>query len=241
MAEKNKAGEGAPITIKKYANRRLYNTATSSYVTLDHLCQMVKDGVEFQVFDAKTGDDITHSVLTQIIFEEEGKGQSLLPISFLRMLISFYGDSLQWVLPKYLESSMSSFSRNQDRMRSYVDSTFGGLFPFGQNLEEMGKQNMAMIDNAMRLFNPFGADGVGPFPGSNFNAAAAAGNANQKGNAPAGAASGAPSSTPDASVAALKEQIDHMQKQMDAMAKLQIEVAKAGQAAINQAMEKKKE
>ncbi|KZD08343.1 polyhydroxyalkanoate synthesis repressor PhaR [Oceanibaculum pacificum] len=229
MAEKNKPGDDAPITIKKYANRRLYNTATSSYVTLDHLCQMVKDGVDFQVFDAKTGEDITHSVLTQIIFEEEGKGQSLLPISFLRMLISFYGDSLQWVLPKYLEHTMSSFARNQDRMRSYVDNAFGGLFPFGTNLEEMGKQNMAMLEGAMRMFNPFGmegglSNGVGKPPQAPHPAAHPAAEATQ--------------SAAQASVVALKDQIDNLQKQIDAMAKLQIEVAKAGQAAMNQAMDK---
>src|SRR5271155_6171372 len=101
--------EAAPVTIKKYANRRLYNTATSSYVTLEHLCQMVKDSVDFVVFDAKTGEDITRQVLTQIIVEEEGKGQNLLPISFMRKLIAFYGDSMQWLVPSYLESSMRSF------------------------------------------------------------------------------------------------------------------------------------
>ena len=108
----------APVVIKKYANRRLYNTATSAYVTLDHLSQMVKDKTDFVVYDAKTGEDITRSVLTQIIFEEESKGgQTLLPIPFLRQLISFYGDSLQGVVPQYLEMSMSQFARNQEQMR----------------------------------------------------------------------------------------------------------------------------
>ena len=110
MAGKN-SDDTAPVTIKKYANRRLYNTATSSYVTLDHLCQMVKDGVEFVVVDAKSGEDITRSVLTQIIVEEEGKGDNLLPISFLRQIISFYGDNMQrMILPSYLEHSMKMFS-----------------------------------------------------------------------------------------------------------------------------------
>ena len=110
--------KSAPVVIKKYANRRLYNTATSAYVTLDHLSQMVKEKTDFVVYDAKTGDDITRSVLTQIIFEEESKGgQTLLPIPFLRQLISFYGDSLQGVVPQYLEMSMSQFARNQDQMR----------------------------------------------------------------------------------------------------------------------------
>ena len=146
----------APVVIKKYANRRLYNTATSAYVTLEHLSQMVKDKTDFVVYDAKTGDEITRSVLTQIIFEEESKGgQTLLPIPFLRQLISFYGDSLQGVVPQYLEMSMSQFARNQDQMRSYLRNAFG-FNPF-QQFETMGKQNMAMFEQAMRVFNPFQA------------------------------------------------------------------------------------
>ncbi|GAB6051348.1 polyhydroxyalkanoate synthesis repressor PhaR [Magnetospira thiophila] len=143
-----------PYTIKKYANRRLYNTATSSYVTLDHLAQMVKDGTEFVVYDAKSGEEITRSVLTQIIVEEENKGQNLLPIGFLRHLISFYGDSLQGLVPRYLEHSMQAFARNQEQMRHYMQDSLNGLFPFGQ-FEEMGKQNMALFENAMRMFTPF--------------------------------------------------------------------------------------
>jgi len=145
----------APVVIKKYANRRLYNTATSAYVTLDHLCQMVKEKTDFVVYDAKTGDDITRSVLTQIIVEEENKGgQTLLPIPFLRQLISFYGDSLQGVVPQYLEMSMMQFARNQEQMRGYMQNAFG-FNPF-QQFESMGKQNMAMFEQAMRMFNPFG-------------------------------------------------------------------------------------
>jgi len=146
--------EKKPITIKKYANRRLYNTATSSYVTLDHLSQMVRDGTEFVVFDAKTGEDITRSVLTHIIVEEESKGQNLLPISFLRHLISFYGDSLQALVPRYLDYSMQSFARNQEQMRQYMQDAMGGLMPFAQ-FEDMGKQNMAIFENAMKMFAPF--------------------------------------------------------------------------------------
>ncbi|MCB2101169.1 MAG: polyhydroxyalkanoate synthesis repressor PhaR [Rhodobacterales bacterium] len=149
----------APITIKKYANRRLYNTATSSYVTLDHLSQMVKDGTDFVVYDAKTGEDITRAVLTHIIVEEEAKGQNLLPISFLRHLISFYGDSLQGLVPRYLEYSMQSFARNQEQMRHYMRDTMGGLMPFGQ-FEEMGKQNMALFEQAMKMFSPFYGTGL---------------------------------------------------------------------------------
>ncbi|MBS0526564.1 MAG: polyhydroxyalkanoate synthesis repressor PhaR [Proteobacteria bacterium] len=145
----------APVVIKKYANRRLYNTATSAYVTLDHLSQMVKDKTDFVVYDAKTGEDITRSVLTQIIVEEESKGQTLLPIPFLRQLISFYGDSLQGVVPQYLEMSMTQFARNQEQMRSYMQNAFG-FNPFRQ-FESMGKQNMAMFEQAMRMFNPFNA------------------------------------------------------------------------------------
>ncbi|MBT3238189.1 MAG: polyhydroxyalkanoate synthesis repressor PhaR [Rhodospirillaceae bacterium] len=152
MADKN-ATEEAPITIKKYANRRLYNTATSSYVTLDHLSQMVKDGINFVVFDAKSGDDITRSVLTHIIVEEESKGQNLLPINFLRHLISFYGDSLQSLVPRYLDHSMGSFARNQEQMRHYMRDALDGLMPF-QQFEEMGKQNMELFEGAMKMFTP---------------------------------------------------------------------------------------
>jgi len=144
----------SPVTIKKYANRRLYNTATSKYVTLEHLCLMVKEGTDFVVKDAKTDEDITRAVLTQIIFEEESKGQNMLPVRFLRQLIRFYGDSLQSLLPGYLDMSMESFSRNQEQMRHYMTETFGGMFPFRQ-FEEMGRQNVAMFQQALSVFTPF--------------------------------------------------------------------------------------
>ena len=153
MAAKKSSGENGPITIKKYANRRLYNTATSSYVTLDHLCRMVQEGIDFAVYDAKTGEDITRTVLTQIIVEEEAKGHSLLPIKFLRQLIGFYGDSMQWMVPQYLDQMMEAFTSNQERMRQSMQETFGGMFPFG-NLDEMSKQNMALFENAMKMFAP---------------------------------------------------------------------------------------
>ncbi|MEJ0062139.1 MAG: polyhydroxyalkanoate synthesis repressor PhaR [Alphaproteobacteria bacterium] len=144
------------VTIKKYANRRLYNTATSSYVTLDHLSQMVKDGIDFNVYDAKSGEDLTRGVLTQIIVEEENKdGQNLLPVNFLRQLIGFYGNNMQWLVPKYLDFSMQSLSQNQERFREYMQNAFGGVFPFG-TLEEIGKQNMAMFERTMHIFSPFG-------------------------------------------------------------------------------------
>ncbi len=145
------------ITIKKYANRRLYNTATSSYVTLETLAGMVKEGVEFNVYDAKTSEDITRSVLQQIIFEEEGKSdqQNLLPISFMRQLIGFYGNNMQWLVPKYLEHSMEVLSKNQDELTSYFQKAFGNMFPFSSTLGEVSKQNLALFENAMRLFSPF--------------------------------------------------------------------------------------
>jgi len=155
-------GAGAklpPVVIKKYANRRLYNTSTSSYVTLDDLSQMVKGGREFVVFDAKSGDEITRAVLTQIIVEEEQKGQNLLPISVLRQLIGLYGDSMQWLVPRYLEQAMAAFALNQEQMRKSLQQTFGGIFPFGK-LEEMGKQNLALFEQTMKMFSPFTAPGA---------------------------------------------------------------------------------
>jgi len=154
MAEKTPEN-GEPVVIKKYANRRLYNTASSSYVTLEHLCQMVKDDVEFVVLDAK-GIDITRSVLTQIIVEEEAKGENLLPLRFLRQLISFYGDNMQrMLLPHYLEYSIDAFTKNQEEIQKYMEGTFGNMFSFGDQFEKMGKQNIEMFEQAMRMFSPF--------------------------------------------------------------------------------------
>jgi len=147
------AAESGPVVVKKYANRRLYNTEASSYVTLDHLAQMVKDGKEFVVYDAKSGEDITRQVLTQIIVEEEGKGRNLLPIGFLRQLISFYDDSLQALVPRYLEMTMGAFARQQEQMRRAMQQTMGGLFPF--SMEDMGRQNAAMLERAFAWFSPF--------------------------------------------------------------------------------------
>jgi polyhydroxyalkanoate synthesis repressor PhaR len=149
-------GDKKPTVVKKYANRRLYNTATSSYVTLDDLAKMIKEGGDFVVYDAKSGDDITRSVLTQIIVEQEQKGQNLLPISFLRQLIGFYGDSMQFLVPGYLEQAMSAFSGNQEQMRNSLRATFG-IFPFGQ-FEEMGKQNIALFQRALKMLSPYARD-----------------------------------------------------------------------------------
>lgn len=159
MAKKPRQ-EGEPIIIKKYANRRLYNTDSSCYVTLDDLAQMVKNNDDFVVRDAKSGDDITHTVLTQIIFEEESKEETLLPINFLRQLISFYGDGLQNVVPDYLESSMAAFAQNQEKFRSFlgnnIDDPAAGV-PQLKPFEEMAKQNMAIFEKTMSMFSPFGA------------------------------------------------------------------------------------
>jgi polyhydroxyalkanoate synthesis repressor PhaR len=149
-------GRSKPVVVKKYANRRLYNTATSSYVTLDDLAKLIKEGGDFVARDAKTGEDLTRSVLTQIIVEQEQKGQNLLPISFLRQLIGFYGDSMQFLVPGYLEQAMVAFARNQEQMRKSLEATFG-IFPFGQ-FEEMGKRNMALFERALKMLAPYGAD-----------------------------------------------------------------------------------
>ena len=143
-----------PITIKKYANRRLYNTGTSTYVTLEDLAGMVKGGEDFLVNDAKTGEDITRQVLAQIIFEQENKeGQSMLPIAFLRQLIRFYGDSMQMLVPRYLEVSIESFTREQEKFRQQLAQAFGGG-PFGA-LEDQVRRNMEMFERAFAMFTPF--------------------------------------------------------------------------------------
>jgi len=143
-----------PVTIKKYANRRLYNTGTSAYVTLEDLAGMVKSGQDFVVYDAKTGEEITRSVLTQIIFEQENKeGQNLLPIAFLRQLIRFYGDSMQMLVPRYLEVSIESLTREQAKFREQLTQAFG-VSPFGA-LEETVRRNMEMFERAFAVFTPF--------------------------------------------------------------------------------------
>src|SRR5512139_2709805 len=150
MAEEKKE----PVTIKKYANRRLYNTGTSTYVTLEDLAVMVKNGEDFVVFDAKSGEDITRSVLAQIIFEQENKeGQSLLPIAFLRQLIRFYGDSMQMLVPRYLEQSMQSLTSQQDKFREQMAQAFGGV-GFGP-LEDQVRRNMEMFEKTFAMFAPF--------------------------------------------------------------------------------------
>jgi polyhydroxyalkanoate synthesis repressor PhaR len=165
------ASEAKPVVVKKYANRRLYNTATSTYVTLDDLAKMIKDGGNFVAYDAKSGEDITRSVLTQIIVEQEHKGQNLLPTNFLRQIISLYGDSMQFLVPSYLEQAMVAFARNQEQMRKNLQATFG-IFPFGQ-FEEVGKQNMALFERALRMLAPYSLDEKPPSPEAGTSKASA--------------------------------------------------------------------
>lgn len=143
----------SPTVIKKYANRRLYNTGTSAYVTLDDLAEMVKNGEEFEVVDAKTGEDLTRSVLSQIIFEQESKGGNLMPVTFLRQLIQFYGDSMQSVVPAYLDMSLKNFASEQDKFREAVSRTIGSTT--ANVMEEQIRQNMAMMEKAFQMFTPF--------------------------------------------------------------------------------------
>ncbi|MBO6782275.1 MAG: polyhydroxyalkanoate synthesis repressor PhaR [Alphaproteobacteria bacterium] len=195
-----KSDGAEPITIKKYANRRLYNTATSKYVTLDDLSQMVKGGDEFIVVDAKSGEDITRPVLTQIIFEEEAKGENLLPVSFLRQLIQFYGDSLQSMVPNYLEASMQAFSNNQDRMRNYMESAVDrSMFPLHQ-WEELGRQNMAMFERAFQMFTPYS-------------------NASGEDRPGAGNGGGKNDGSDDEKLDDLKTQIDNLRRQLDELSR----------------------
>ena len=181
-----------PVTIKKYANRRLYNTGTSTYVTLEDLATMVKAGEDFVVYDAKSGEDITRSVLAQIIFEQENKeGQNLLPINFLRQLIRFYGDSMQMLVPRYLEVSIDSLTRDQEKLREQMTQAFGGS-PFGP-IEDQVRRNMEMFERAFAMFAPF---------------------ARREGQA-AEAAKAGPRSDGGAEFDDLKRQMEEMQKRLE--------------------------
>ena len=205
QAKDQPAEGGEPVVIKKYANRRLYNTATSAYVTLEFLSDMVKNGQDFVVFDAKTGENITRSVLTQIIVEEEGKGQNLLPIQFLRQLIKFYGDSLQMFVPSYLEMSMDAFARNQEKLRGQMRDAFGGA-PGFQMFEETARKNMALYEQAVKMFTPM----TGLYS-----------QAMQRAGFPAGfgaATPGAAANDPE-DINALKAQLAALQKQLDKLEK----------------------
>jgi len=191
--------EGGKVVIKKYANRRLYNTASSSYVTLEHLSEMVKKNIDFVVYDAKTNEDITRSVLTQIIFEEESQGQSLLPIQFLRQLIGFYGNSMQSFLPSYLELSLASFTEQQERMRTQLQ-TLGqgaGVGAFDAQI----KQNMQLFDRAMKMFSPFAYTRTEEAP------------------APAPTRSEPPTPAQDDALVELRKRMEEMQAQIEKLSK----------------------
>ncbi|MBX2834654.1 MAG: polyhydroxyalkanoate synthesis repressor PhaR [Micavibrio sp.] len=160
---KTRPGKDEPTVIKKYANRRLYDTGRSSYITLEDLCEMVKDGYDFIVYDAKSGDDITHSVLTQIIVDQESKGETLLPTSFLKNLIGFYGDNIQGIVPNYLEQTFDAFVKNQEQIREHVNKSIEGMgtvpnmfqMPNVKDLEEQTRKNMEMFESTMKMFMPF--------------------------------------------------------------------------------------
>ncbi len=207
------AGQSKPeqsrnaTVIKKYANRRLYNTATSTYVTLEDLARMVKDGADFIVYDAKSGEDITRSVLTQIIFEEENKGDNnLLPINFLRQLIRFYGDSMQGVVPGYLEFSLGNLMKEQDKVRKQMMDAFGG--DAFKTMEDAAKRNMQLFQDSLKMFTPFGAGMPGmPGMGTGFpNPFAAASKPAEK------SASSSPSKD---DLQSLKDQLAAMQEKID--------------------------
>ncbi|GAA0611896.1 polyhydroxyalkanoate synthesis repressor PhaR [Brevundimonas kwangchunensis] len=199
MADR-KTGNGDTVVIKKYANRRLYNTATSAYVTLEDLAKMVRDGTEFVVFDAKTNDDLTRQILTQIIFEEESRGEALLPVQFLRQLIGFYGGQMQSVLPSYLEMSLDSFARQQEQIRGQFTKAFGAT-PGAGLMDEAVKRNMALFSEAMKMWPGFG--GVG--------AAAAA--------RPTPQPTEAPKASESDPLDEMRRQMDEMRAQLDKLSK----------------------
>ncbi|WP_321500577.1 polyhydroxyalkanoate synthesis repressor PhaR [Breoghania sp.] len=194
------AKKDGPTTIKKYANRRLYNTGTSTYVTLEDLALMVKSGEDFLVYDAKSGEDITRSVLTQIIFEQEAKGQNLLPVTFLRQLIGFYGDQIQTLVPSYLEYSMASLTKEQSKLREQMSQAIGtSAF---DAMEEQVRRNTEMFERAMRMFMPF--------PGAGESARDTSSPAETAKSEPAG---------DKGDLNALKDQLAEMQKKIDELAK----------------------
>lgn len=212
---KNSARPGEPVKIKKYANRRLYNTETSAYVTLEDLAAMVREEREFVVIDAKSQEDLTHSVLTQIILEQESKGQSLLPINFLRQLICFYGDSMEKLVPTYLDLSLASLTREQGRYRKQLSQTFAGT-PMELPVEAMQKQaeqNIAVFEQALSMFTPFKPGPAKPRE-ANAKPTPAPGNTSAKGRKQAPD----PPSGGD-QIGALQEQLAAIQRQLADLAK----------------------
>ncbi|MGE3645570.1 MAG: polyhydroxyalkanoate synthesis repressor PhaR [Beijerinckiaceae bacterium] len=203
------ADDTQPVTIKKYANRRLYNTGSSSYVTLEDLAEMVKKGEDFVVSDAKSGEDITRSVLTQIIFEQEAKeGQSLLPISFLRQLIRFYGDSMQMLVPSYLEYSIDKLSADQQKFRDQIGQVLGGgdqPHKLIGAIEEQTRKNMAMFTQALSMFNPFAAQAM------------QSGKPADSEGAPAGAAQPKQEAAAESPLDDMRKQLEDMQRKLEAL------------------------
>jgi polyhydroxyalkanoate synthesis repressor PhaR len=202
LSEEKAAPQNA-VVIKKYANRRLYNTSTSTYVTLDDLSQMVKAGTDFLVYDAKSGEDITRSVLTQIIFEEENKGTNLLPINFLRQLIRFYGDSMQAFVPGYLEFSLDNLGKEQEKFRAQMMEAWGAD-PF-KAMQDHAARNMAMFSDAMKVFNPFAAAMTGAVPGA-------------PAPKPSQPSTGGSAQGSKDDLQALKDQLSAMQQRLDSLA-----------------------
>jgi polyhydroxyalkanoate synthesis repressor PhaR len=212
--------KAAPVVVKKYANRRLYNTESSSYITLENLAEMIRQGRDFVVYDAKTGEDITRQVLTQIIVEEEGKGAAMLPTSFLRQLIGLYGEDMQGLVPRYLEQAMNAFARQQEQMRAAMQQTMDTMLPRGMglagglpgglpaNLEEMGRQNMAMMERAMSLFSPFYRP---PGEGSGSGGAAASGAGRE-----AASSESAPPNAQAEDLARLRAEVESLRRELAA-------------------------
>jgi polyhydroxyalkanoate synthesis repressor PhaR len=202
--------ESRPVIIKKYANRRLYNTDTSTYVTLEDLAEMVRSERDFVVFDAKTGGELTHAVLTQIIVEQENRGQNLLPIGFLRQLIRFYGDSIQKLVPSYLEFSLDTLTREQERYRHRFAHTFGtAAF---EAMQEQVRKNFATFERALGLFSPF--SNVDSGDGKNDHAGSGEGSA-ERSEAPSNKPSDDDIATLQAELSAMQERLDQLSRRSD--------------------------
>lgn len=202
--EKDKGGNkdaAETVVIKKYANRRLYNTRTSAYVTLEDLAAMVRDGVDFVVYDAKTNDDLTRQILTQIIFEEESRGEALLPVQFLRQLIGFYGGQMQGVLPSYLEMSLANFGRQQEQFASQMSRAFG-TGTGASLMEDAARANIAMFERAMQMFPGFGLARAEAAPDTRSS----------------GAASPEPTPAAPDALDEMRRQMDEMRRQIDRLA-----------------------
>ena len=223
------ADKKEPVVVKKYANRRLYNTETSTYVTLDDLAAMVKSERDFVVYDAKSGDDLTHSVLTQIIVEQESRmasGQTLLPVPFLRQLIRFYGDSVGKLVPSYLQVSLDTLTREQSRVREQFTSAFSPQSAL-EAYHEQTRKNLVMFEQAMKMFSPFAAAGATPSAKTEAHGDAAAKPATPHTDpAPSHLAVVKPAATPPAGTPAANDQLSEMRTQLAAMQSMIDKLAK---------------